>query len=512
MEISINGNKSFYGRMVTFNELPTILKVTETDTPTGTKYKIKFTVFAGKYTSTTQYYLSLNGHRISSVPSYTQLTSNTFLTESLSGYLYARTMAYHIVKALNTTPLAATYNIYMTNDAPISTTLNAVGACFVLEARFIGSNYAITDIQHNFPTNYLSYTVQNLGSTSESTLDGSTVILDLYAETDPSKQTSVDGMTYAEPENFIATMEKKHAYDGVSFNLSPLLSTITEDGQPTQYYVRAYYVNKQGRHNNIGQVTGLMALNGYQVNQGESYLLPTAQYYTLLQNVSKGNNTTQYINNTVLYYYPKQQITISVLTPDKSNVPYTVTYYNSAMEEIKANRYTASNTNNLYTLRYSPEDVTDAYNMTIKIGDSFTLHYKLISPVSYTNANTIQTIYFNNSYGGTSFFTFTGKRIEERETEKTIYTPHPLDIYDQTRISRDKIYKNNRTYTVTLTTHYIEKDAIYTLYDLNNSKSAWTIINGKQYEIIVEEISYNEVQRDLFECTVKYRYSAQDIV
>ena len=75
----------------------------------------------------------------------------------------------------------------------------------------------------------------------------------------------------------------------------------------------------------------------------------------------------------------------------------------------------------------------------------------------------------------------------------------------------NKVYSMDNEYSVTLTTHYMNKDGIYSLYDLMNSFEAWTEINGVKYEVIVKNVQVTESNvSGVWQGTVTYEYSSPD--
>ena len=66
-------------------------------------------------------------------------------------------------------------------------------------------------------------------------------------------------------------------------------------------------------------------------------------------------------------------------------------------------------------------------------------------------------------------------------------------------------------YSVTLTTHYMDKDGIYSLYDLVNSYEVWTEVNGVKYMVIVTDLNVTESNiSGIWQATVTYEYSSPD--
>ena len=507
MLLTLNGNKTI-DKLATFTDIPNIVRVDENQYTmetgsTGQYAQASFVVYSGSYDTDKTYSLTINGYKITSTPDINNLTSTSFLTSNYLGHQYSLTMAYYITTALQNTPLGASYNFYVI-DEPYDTT----GAQFIMKAKRIGSKYNITNITNDFPSGYLTYTLTE-GYTNESTFDNAKILIDLFANTDNTTQDSINDMS-SMPSEYIVRMEKWFVDGGVRFNISPLLKSITTNGNTTQYGIRAAYV-KNGKYTKIGTLTNLLSISGYQVNLGKNYLTLEDNKYTLLQNCQRGTENT-YTNNTTLYCMNNEKITVSVLTPDKGSVPFTVNYLDSTYNVIATILNTSPNLDNstLHTVEFIPNN-ENAFYVNVQISDNINLLYNVIKPNQYNKE--VTTVYFNNSYGGVSFFNFTGSRTEQRTSEKTTYTPQALDFYTNSSIKRlEKIYTNNRTYNVTLKSHYIEKNAIYQLYDLNNSNETWIYINNIRYDIIIDSIDYNEIQRDVFEITLTYHYSADELV
>jgi hypothetical protein len=57
----------------------------------------------------------------------------------------------------------------------------------------------------------------------------------------------------------------------------------------------------------------------------------------------------------------------------------------------------------------------------------------------------------------------------------------------------------------------MDKDGIYSLYDLMNSSEVWTEINGVKYEVIVTDLNVTESNvSGVWQGTVTYEYSSPD--
>ena len=135
-----------------------------------------------------------------------------------------------------------------------------------------------------------------------------------------------------------------------------------------------------------------------------------------------------------------------------------------------------------------------------------TLRFNVIKPVRTTDE--CQRVYWYNSWGGVSFFDFTGNRTEERKVKTTTYQDSVLDYYDNDTNERDYIYDKQNEITVKLTTHNIHKDGQWHLFDLQQSRTAWTYVNGEKYRIIVSDLTINTTSvTDIYTATIDYTYS-----
>jgi hypothetical protein len=147
----------------------------------------------------------------------------------------------------------------------------------------------------------------------------------------------------------------------------------------------------------------------------------------------------------------------------------------------------------------------DAFYVDVTIGNT-KIRFNVIKPIKATDY--CQRIYWRNSYGGISFFDFTGQKSETREINVETYQKNIFGYYTDEMNELEKAYDNSVKYTVTLKSHLFENDGKYVFNDLIQSANVWTEINGHQYAIIIESVSVDEVNNNnIYEATVKYRYS-----
>ena len=493
MNILLNGNTNPQ-QYITFNGVPTILKIDSFGD--GDKAKLEITVSTGGNTSE-PCYIRVNGYTITSTNVLGNDVSSVYLVPLSLGSSYTKASAYSIAKAFQNTGLINSYNIYCDNQVYGSTSSKVI-----IEAKEKGNQYNFTEIDTN--ATYISFSSPTNGSSSD-LLTGAKVVLDVYAEPDITKQTQIGANSKVLPH--LITVEKNYYKDGINFDLSPILASVTENGNVTQYNVTASYI-KNGQATVIGELSHNYATNGYSVNQGRFYIPKFSGWY-LAQNVSRGTDKG-YHNNTTLYYLNGEEITVSFYCYDFSTKNIIVEYYDSAMNHLVSSISTITPNKSLYTFRYTPTN-DEAYYMIVRLPNGEQIRYTNVKPLKYGNMNDYQVLYWYNSYGGVSFFPFTAKREEERETEKTLYKKQNFNLYTDNIKSMNKVYSMDNQYSVTLTTHYMDKDGIYSLYDLMNSSEVWTEINGVKYEVIVTDLNVTESNvSGVWQGTVTYEYSSPD--
>ena len=492
MNILLNGNTNPQ-QYITFNGVPTILKIDSFGD--GDKAKLEITVSTGGNTSE-PCYIRINGYTITSTNVLGNDVSSVYLVPLSLGSSYTKASAYSIAKAFQNTGLINSYNIYCDNQVYGSTASKVI-----IEAKEKGNQYNFTEIDTN--ATYISFSSPTNGSSSD-LLTGAKVVLDVYAEPDITKQTQIGANSKVLPH--LVTVEKNYYKNGINFDLSPILASVTENGNVTQYNVTASYV-KNGQATVIGELSHNYAANGYSVNQGRFYIPKFSGLY-LAQNVSRGTDKPTY-NNTTLYYVDGEPITLSFYCYDFSVRSITIKYLDSALNQISTQTISLTPNKSLYHYSFIPTE--GAYYVDIVTPNQGTVRYTNVKPLKYGNTNDYQVLYWYNSYGGVSFFPFTAKREEERETEKTLYKKQNFNLYTDNIKSMNKVYSMDNQYSVTLTTHYMDKDGIYSLYDLMNSSEVWTEINGVKYEVIVKNVQVTESNvSGVWQGTVTYEYSSPD--
>lgn len=468
MNITYNGvaNPS---DMLTFSEVPNILKITEDIS--GTYAYFLITCSNGfPATADTQFYFTMYGETVTNVLDPTKAKNKRFYGSS-----DAVSFAASFASALRNCPsIAADFNIVPQGDE--------VYLC----AKTIGSKFSGQTIYTtNIPSQYLNVGVTD--GTSSSDLYGSKILVDLFSE------------GHRDVDNYITTLEKNWYGNECAFDLTPVLATISEYGKANEYGMDITKISENGIATWLGTIGGRTTV-GYRANQSDKFLYITGAQ-VLSNSTRNGNPIRMYVYGDTLPY--------SVLTnEDTSRYGFNISYYDSLGNRINwyASRLYRENIIDDVYLELDQYWLEKSAYIEVMIGSSL-MRYYVIKPLKASEG--YQRVLWRNEYGGLSFFDFTGQRTESDSIEIETYEKNVFDYYDNEEFEKKKIYKNDYTKEVKLTSHLMEEDGKWIFNSLMNSKKVWTIINGKTYYIIPKsiEINENEQYNGIYTARLTYTYS-----
>ena len=471
MNIQLNGHNS-PTNLITFNSVPNIVSIESTQ-PQGSKatLTINITNLSGINVNT-EYYIKINDVIIKS--SATDPTNKRFYITSANSSNDRNAVAASIVRALRASSLV-NYNIYQVNNAGNLT------SSIKVEAKEIGQQYTI-----NWETNLgNAITSQNyLGSTTDEFI-GNQICIDVYNN-----------------DQYITTLEKAYYKDRVDFNISQVLTTISRYDFLTPFNLVIYSkTNKIVK--NLGYISGNYSAMGYMCNQGKKYL-QMAGGNIFAQNVSRGANRLP-ANKTILYTY-ESSIPFSLYSQDAS-VSLEVKYVDSNESVKKVDYVTIPIYNKMgfMDIGLDSEVFNSSSYIDIYIPHAGYIRYNVVKPLDATSR--CQRVYYHNSYGGISFFDFTGQKTENHKVNNDTYTKNILSYYDESTLEATKIYNKETEITVTMKSHLMEPDARWQFNDLLGSYDVWTNINGVDYKIIITDCKVDETTTGVWEATITYTYS-----
>ena len=466
-------NLQYPSNYIMFTDIPNIVRVE--DIERGTYATIELTVMGSMKAYTdmnNQWQLTIMGETISNVLQPKSAINKYFCVMN-STYDTATSIA----RALRNCPTVAANFVIQSSQNKVTIKAKVDGEMF--------EDGISQNIQTNIPANYLQ--ISSTDGTSYSALYNAKVGIDIYNN-----------------QTYVTTLEK-NAYGGLcEFNISPVLTTFAEAGKAKPFHLQVY-MYKDGVQTYIGYIATNFITVGYMVNQGNKYI--DNSYISIAQNISRGKDRSV-TNNSILYVY-NHSIPISVFTANESQITVTKQYldsaYNLIAEEMNPMRIVQGEQLQNFDLTLNDEYMGDAFYVDLRI-DNMTIRYNVIKPILMTEH--CQRICFRNSYGGVSFFDFTGQKTEGRTLETQTYEKNIFNYYTDQRNELEKIYDNDVNYTVTLKSHLIENDGKYIFNDMLQSPEVWTEVNGEKYAIIIESISVDETNNnDIYEATIRYHYS-----
>ena len=463
MVLTYNGQASPQG-MITLTNVPNILTI-QSSSVTGNNSVLKITINdLTKIDPNNTYYITINGLTIISG----NVGNNFYISNSNTGANQIA-VAHSIAKSLRSVGLT-NYEIYQEISQGILT--NVV----IVEAREVGELYEITfDSNLGAAILYDNY----VGTTSDE-FAGGRINIDVYSGSD-----------------YITTLEKSYYKEKTDFNVSDVLKSISRYDFLVPYTLFIY--SQIGNQvTNLGRVSATSAI-GYMVNQGEKFL---NTYPMFAQNVSRGTSSP---SKMVLYTY-LSTIPVTIYSDDVVET-VNITYYDSSLQQIG----TGFSNVNIYNgigqsdIALNSNLFNSAYYVDLSLENGQIIRYNVIKPVDANSR--CQRVYYHNSYGGVSFFDFTGQITENHKVDNDTYTKNIYDYYRETTLEQIKIYDKETTINVTMKSHLMERSAVWQFNDLLGSYDVWTNINGVDYKIIVTDCKVDETETGVWEATVTYTYS-----
>lgn len=492
-------NETQENNLITFTDIPNIVKVEDdVDVENAQKAYLYFTVSGVNSLPVTgdgQYTIMVEGETISNVTDPANaINKNFYISSAANG---DKATALSIARAFRNCPtIAANWNIQQD------------GNIVKLDER----NPIQTDTQ-SYYSDILSpnwngkITLQAMDAQNISNLTSAKVMLDIFK---------------SDNDIYVTTLEKTCNLNKVAFNLSPVLTTFAEYGKAIPFKFKLSYLTSWGAYfdvNDKDEDKNYISI-GYLCNQGNKYL--AKDEFAFAQNMSRGNawpNQTStlgtIVNNSLLYIY-EPYIPVSFYRGNLGGATVTINYLDSAFNVIGTQTQTWHNTDSSkvlvekgYVLNASQQYAayfSNAFYIDFAFGTNI-IRYNVIKPLYATEG--CQRIYFRNSYGGISFFDFTGKKTETRTLDLQTYNKNIYDFYTDEMNELEKTYNNDVNYEVTLKSHLFEEDGKYIFNDMLQSSKLWTVVNGQTYAIILDNVSVEEIDsnNNIYEATIRFRYS-----
>lgn len=467
MNITLNGLEN-PENILAYTDVYNILKVYEAES--GTKARITLTFNSNMpVLADNQYYLTMFTESVSNVISPENANNKRFYISPS-----AITSAASLAKALrNCNMINAGFNImHQANSV-------------VLTSKTIGP--VTPNIITNMPENYFSYTIEN--GTADSSLYKAKINVDVYDITSGEN-------------DYATTLEKNFYGNECAFDISPVLSTITDYGKTPKFRLIVSAIKNNGEYENIKTFSGYTTY-GYEVNDSDRYKY--VNDLSLLINDNKDQ---------IRYVYG-YTIPFSFLWGDGvGGFTLTINYLDSAYNIISSTTTTYKTggySSHIVDTQITIPDNPNIYYVDFGVNDKM-YRYNVIKPLKM--ADDYQRILWRGEYGQVSFFDFTGAITETDDMEIETYDKSIYDYYDGDAYEARKIYSQEFNKQVKLTSHLMEENGKYELYSLMKSKRVWKEENGKKIYIIPKnvEISEDGTYDNLYKATLTYEYSDKNIL
>lgn len=455
--------------LITLTGVPNILTIDSGDVQ-GSKAELRLTInnLSGIDTNK-EYTITINDTTINS--SQTEGNKSFWITDGNST-TDKISVATSITKALRNSDLV-NYDIYQqVSEGQLTNTV-------VIIAKEIGEQYEITYSS----TMAVAIEASNYAGSTTDTLANSKIYVDIYSG-----------------NQFITTLEKSYYKEKIDFNISQVLTSISRYDYLTPYNL-VIYKSKNNSVTSVGYLDGLYSAIGYMTNQGDKYL--NYNENALAQNVSRGTQSDVYNKMTLYTYLPSIPLGIYAA----SELSIDINYLDSNKEEFRNEPYTFTVPNHYgyHEITLDSQYFNNAYYIDLVIPEVGTLRYNVIKPIDATSR--CQRVYYHNSYGGVSFFDFTGEITENHKTDNDTFTKNVFDYYRENSLEQTKIYSKENSITVTMKSHLMERSAVWQFNDMLGSYDAWTNINGVDYKIIITDVKVDQTETGVWQATMTYTYS-----
>lgn len=483
--------------IICFNGFPNILEISGISySEDRYDYEIRFSR-PFYIPSGTDVYLTIKGMSFKRVSSVSDAHGMTFyLPNGTWDTATANIMGFLFAENLRSVPEIATNYVITPLEGTAGVRLIARSSATGAYLTFGGNSITNED--------YKCVTVTTLGREAASTNKIDKIVVDIYADENGDKLKSL----YV-PNEYVTTLTKSAYGSTIYFDLTPLITSLVQPEKLIKLAVDVKAISNN-QLTRIKKFSHIYATQGYSVNQQSPYI-PPFDKLLLAQNLKRGKMSPYY--NRTLLYVAEPVLPLSLyVAQDTTDATANINYYNSANVLLHTQTESmVSIMNGLidWYINLDADYLQQSNYITVEITNVGTLRYEVIKPLHATDET--QRIYWTNSMGGVSFFDFTGSRTEQRKTKVEYYQQQDFGYYQRNRAELNKVYDKQVDITVTLSSHYMEKDGTWLLFDLQNSLNAWTTINGKEYAITATDIKITESSvSGIYQCQLSYEYSMAD--
>ena len=446
--------------IICFTQVPNILSL-RSSTTTGTPMTITIEFDDTWFTDVeedNQYFISIDNDTITNVTEVANSINKNFYIADNSA-----DTAFFIANALRNCQ-----NVY----SKFYIEYDGTNECVRLTARTNG--YQNVSCETNATGGYVDFTTTQ-GTSNDELLD-SKVYLDLYDSNN----------------KYVNTIYKNASNGLCRFNISPMVAPLAEYGKSTPFTIKAYKW-KGDSINLLTTITSNIAY-GYKIEDSSNYI----------GNIPDNICPAQVIQNRDLYIYNNRLIFSLYQNLRAETIDLTVNYLDSTqtVTDSTTETITLGTTFTDVVILLDQTKLRNSFYIKVDIPNYGYILYEVIKP--YRATDFCERICWRNEYGGTSFFDFTDKQVDEKQLESKTYNRNLLNYYQDEQKSEEKIYSRETQITYTLVSHLLTENGTKIFESLSKSQYCW--INDK--EIIVDSINIEETDvKGVFVATVKYHDS-----
>lgn len=288
---------------------------------------------------------------------------------------------------------------------------------------------------------------------------------------------------------YVATLEKTICSQNTNFDVSPIISSLTEYGRLAPVTFTTWTSDADGNVS-TGRTYNMTAIKGYHTEGQPLYLTGS----TMLQNVQG-----------TLYIGAGQPLVFSWLNTVSGDLDFVVKMLGSDYSTIGSTGATIERADNeIVDVSIDLSSMSDeVWYLDLLLPDGNSVKFNVIRPSRLSEGNV--RMQWRNGMGGISFADMTGKQSKKNAISHELYRDEgsSYNFYDSgMRYDRlTRLEENDVEYT--LRSHIVKEDAIPLFEDLARSGKVW--IDNEQ--IIVRDITYNEQGHGTYVVQLSYNKS-----
>lgn len=509
MELTFNNLTTSNG-IICLSDVPNILTFKGSSTyDTYAEYRFAYSTISGIDTEE-EYYIKFGDYSITATFDEKNTGGVSFWLPQFNSYENQMYSSHTIVKAFKNIPfISANYDVWLDDDDD-----GSMKPIVHIKAKKYGKAFNV-DVSSNLPSSIYTWSRITDGGTNDAMLQGSNnkILCDVYRFKTPSRFGS-EGLS---EKDFVTSLEKNYYGKPVSFNVTPIISTLLSDDnyEDIQQFIISVYGFSDKRLVLGEQTSPMYVTNGYLCNFSEPFINRINGNF-FAANLTRGDDRVQY-NNTYLYTY-SNEIRFSMYSSgngiDGGHIRYVDSADNILLESDLIPTIQEGDMLCTYTVMLDYNYFWQCTYIDLVLPEVGTVRYNIIKPINAANESEVRRIYWCNEYNGISFFDFTGERTETRKETIEPYDKQEFDFHNDDR-KREKtmVYDKNVDIEVKQDSHYIDKNGTYLFYSLQNCKKAWIEMEDRIYYIIINnlEIIQSSNNSNIYVARITYSYSRPDL-